>query len=800
MEYLGRKAPCNEFHRTRAHDPSGAALVAVAMARKSVTTTSARATGSADVYVSPNGNDAWTGSLVSPNAQLTDGPVRSLARAQALIRARIARNRAAAYRVELLDGVHLQTSLTVFTYADTVAAPYHVTYAAYAGATPVISGGRRLTGFVVDPVTGRWTLHIPEVEAGTWYFGTMWVNGARAEWPIRPVRGADRFHVAKQVGPSGANAALAPVQSVSRGDRFNVAKKSVGDSAWTPPFNTDRFGFNPGELDAAWTNLSDVRIQISHSSANSSIIPLASISGAIATMNSYTLDDAMFVGTPWRRLNVYEDLGAVAGEMYLNRTTGVLTYVPRPGETPANSTVIAPVLNNLILISNGASHGATGSLVGNLHFSGLTFSHTNSTVYSKAPDPSGNSGGILGALANLLGGPSGAIMTIGAANVTLDHVTLAHLGEAGVIFGAGSNHNTLSNSIGHDLGSGAFIAADETATINNYRFTKGDAASTPGRNIGNTSAYNNLVYDFGLLFNNCAGIAFGRGANNVVSHNEVHDGPSFGIALGFDPGEVIDPLTYNNYIGHNHVYRMGYEAGVKGGSAAGDFGGLYTIGPQQGTGAQPGTIIEFNKIHDVSASAYPTVPNGEVNPIGIDASTLYNDDRSSGLIIRNNLVYNASNHLHILKGMHHHVYNNIFYSIFPTNTYGNMGYYPIGNFIPTSPHQAEQQVHCHTNLYAWGNTAVEDSPQAAAEIARETLVFDYNLYFNYRKTLTYWDYQAGHMTLATWRSAYGQDAHSLFDQDPLFANPSVGDFSLAPDSPALSLGFVPFDVSTAGRV
>ena len=34
--------------------------------------------------------------------------------------------------------------------------------------------------------------------------------------------------------------------------------------------------------------------------------------------------------------------------------------------------------------------------------------------------------------------------------------------------------------------------------------------------------------------------------------------------------------------------------------------------------------------------------------------------------------------------------------------------------------------------------------------------------------------------------------------DPLFAQPDRGDFKLLPGSPALKLGFQPFDVSTAG--
>ncbi|HOV76994.1 MAG TPA: hypothetical protein PLS24_03140, partial [Sedimentisphaerales bacterium] len=38
------------------------------------------------IYVSPSGNDSWSGQIAQPNAQKTDGPVATLQRARDILR------------------------------------------------------------------------------------------------------------------------------------------------------------------------------------------------------------------------------------------------------------------------------------------------------------------------------------------------------------------------------------------------------------------------------------------------------------------------------------------------------------------------------------------------------------------------------------------------------------------------------------------------------------------------------------------------------------------------------------------
>jgi hypothetical protein len=433
--------------------------------------------------------------------------VATLRRAKQIIAAKLAagEGRLRDLTVMFCGGTYFLLDKEVFTSADSGGPNHFVIYRSYPEEKAVISGGRVLKGFAVDQATGFWTLHIPEVEAGKWYFGEIWVNDRRVRWPIRPVPGGDRFHVAAQVASSGSAAKDAFTPPF-----WGAVRERLDRSTATTPTNTDRFGFNPGEIDATWMNPTDIRIRVSHPSAGSSLIPVRSIDMAdhMVTMASHTLKDTLPIGTAWRRENVYEDLATngQVGEMYLNRATGVLTYVPRPGEALENSTVIAPMAAQLILISNASAYGATGALVGNIKFQELTFAHTGSPSLVK---------GHIGHFNNDQMDPYAAITTIGATNVVIDHVTLRNLGEQGVIFGPGSTKNVAKNNELYDLGSGGIGASDD------YRYNWPDfysgpyVASTPLVGANDTIISNNSIRDYGKVFTCSSGIYLGQGANNV---------------------------------------------------------------------------------------------------------------------------------------------------------------------------------------------------------------------------------------------------------------------------------------------
>ena len=96
------------------------------------------------------------------------------------------------------------------------------------------------------------------------------------------------------------------------------------------------------------------------------------------------------------------------------------------------------------------------------------------------------------------------------------------------------------------------------------------------------------------------------------------------------------------------------------------------------------------------------------------------------------------------------------------------------------------------NIVYWDN----GSPLLGSNWKDNNFRMDHNLYFH-----------AGtpgrsrfpeNLTFEQWQKDRGQDQHSVI-ADPLFENPKQDDFRLKPNSPAMQIGFQPFDYTQAGR-
>ena len=118
--------------------------------------------GAGEIHVSPNGDDAGAGTAAAPLRTLSD----AVARARA----------AAGARIVLADGTYETAEPFVLTAADR-----HLVFEAAPGASPVVSAGRRISGWTVD-AKGWWHARVP-VGAR---FAQFYVDGQRRTRPFLP--------------------------------------------------------------------------------------------------------------------------------------------------------------------------------------------------------------------------------------------------------------------------------------------------------------------------------------------------------------------------------------------------------------------------------------------------------------------------------------------------------------------------------------------------------------------------------------------------------------------------------------
>ncbi|MBT3374713.1 MAG: hypothetical protein HN742_28595 [Lentisphaerae bacterium] len=104
----------------------------------------------ADLYVSPAGNDAWSGTLPDTSAAGNDGPFRTLERAKTEVRKLKVSD---AVTVELRAGTYELTTCFTLTTKDSGTAEAPVTYRAQPGAVVRLLGGKRVSDLtpVTDP-------------------------------------------------------------------------------------------------------------------------------------------------------------------------------------------------------------------------------------------------------------------------------------------------------------------------------------------------------------------------------------------------------------------------------------------------------------------------------------------------------------------------------------------------------------------------------------------------------------------------------------------------------------------------
>jgi len=282
----------------------------------------------------------------------------------------------------------------------------------------------------------------------------------------------------------------------------------------------------------------------------------------------------------------------------------------------------------------------------------------------------------------------------------------------------------------------------------NALFDLGAGGVKVGHGTARTTVSDNEIHDGGHIFHSAVGVWIGNSGHNEVAHNHIHDlyytGISVGWTWGYGPSEAVA-----NRIEYNHIHHVGR-------GLLSDLGGIYTLG------VSPGTVLRYNLIHDCWSHTY-------------GGWGIYLDEGSTNIVVENNVVFRTkTGGFHQHYGRENLIENNVFALAKETQ-------------IMRSREEEHRSFTFQRNIVYWSEGELLGSTWKNGNF-----LLDHNLYWDTRRQpITF----AG-KSLEEWR-AFGQDAHSVV-ADPGFADPKKGDFTLAPDSPALALGFKPIEISGAG--
>ena len=101
-----------------------------------------------ELYVSPSGNDGWSGKLAAPNVAKTDGPLVSLVAAQEAIRELKAGGPLAGpVEVRLREGVYRPETMLSLEAQDSGTERCPIAYMNFPMESLVVSGGVPISGF-----------------------------------------------------------------------------------------------------------------------------------------------------------------------------------------------------------------------------------------------------------------------------------------------------------------------------------------------------------------------------------------------------------------------------------------------------------------------------------------------------------------------------------------------------------------------------------------------------------------------------------------------------------------------------
>ncbi|MFF2433341.1 discoidin domain-containing protein [Streptomyces sp. NPDC058107] len=542
-----------------------------------------------DVYVSPTGRDAGSGTARHP--------FKTLEHARDYVRD-VKGKVHGDVRVRLMSGTYQLSHTFALTAQDSRSNGHRVIYEAAPGAQPVISGGKRVTGWTPADSTGK----VYKAKVGDLDTRQLYVDG---ELATRARSGKN---------PPGFS-------KTSTGYTFT----DTGISDYKRPSDL--------EVVSSW----GWKLQR---------CPVQSISGNTMTIQqpcwrNANLQQGQEIQNPTWLENARELLDA-PGEWYLDKGEGEIYYMPEAGQDLSTATVTVPHVQDLVDLN-----GTKTSPVTHVSFEGITFS------YSTWLAPSSSDGLIEGQAGFRMVGNDNPDFdstrlkwqkTPGAVNVSHGHNvgfqgnTFTHLGAVGLNLNTGTQGTDITGNVFRQIAATG-IQIGGTDVI--------DAHPDDPRDITkDTTVDNNLVTKVADQYNGSVGILAGYTDHTVITHNKVYDLPYSGISVGWGWG-LTDKGGDTNYPGNSGVPIWNTDTTSRDNKVTdndisdimksqADGGAIYTLS------TNPGGVVSGNYIHGVPTPAYGAVYHDEGSRYWQNTSNAFCDVAYQWLLMNHGMDITAT--------------------------------------------------------------------------------------------------------------------------------------------------------------